>query len=77
MKSIVFGVALQGLQSRNQSRNGIPLLVIEGINFLETKGLDTEGLFRIPGATSTVEETREMIDAGLSTKASNKNRISP
>ena len=37
----------------------VPNIVTKAINYLDTKGVKTEGLFRIPGAKSRINEVRE------------------
>ena len=42
-----------------------PLLITEAIDFLETRGgLETEGLFRVPGSQDMVQELRDRYNAG-------------
>ncbi|XP_014869909.1 protein FAM13B isoform X1 [Poecilia latipinna] len=60
----VFGVALEKLNENGQMVNGIPLVLIDMVEFLEKYGLHHRGLFRLCGSTARVKQLRKQLDQG-------------
>ncbi|KAL8206711.1 UNVERIFIED_CONTAM: Protein fam13a [Gekko kuhli] len=60
----VFGVGLAELQQQGLSRDGIPTLVWEIVEYLTRHGLASEGLFRVNGNLKTVEHLRAKYESG-------------
>ncbi|XP_060103044.1 protein FAM13A isoform X1 [Heteronotia binoei] len=60
----LFGVGLVELQQQGLSRDGIPTVVWEVVEYLSSHGLDSEGLFRVNGNLKTVEHLRMKYENG-------------
>ncbi|XP_054846357.1 protein FAM13A isoform X2 [Eublepharis macularius] len=60
----VFGVGLAELQQRGLSRDGVPTVVWELVEYLARHGLAQEGLFRVNGNLKTVEHLRAKYESG-------------
>uniref|UniRef100_A0ABM5GK83 Protein FAM13A isoform X2 n=1 Tax=Pogona vitticeps TaxID=103695 RepID=A0ABM5GK83_9SAUR len=60
----VFGVSLQELQQQGLSKNGIPRMVQDIVEYLTQHGLKQEGLFRVNGSLKTVERLRGKYETG-------------
>ncbi|XP_015273466.1 PREDICTED: protein FAM13A-like [Gekko japonicus] len=60
----VFGVGLAELQQQGLSRDGVPTLVWEIVEYLTRHGLASEGLFRVNGNLKTVEHLRAKYENG-------------
>ncbi|XP_019381599.1 PREDICTED: protein FAM13A isoform X3 [Gavialis gangeticus] len=60
----VFGVSLQELQQQGLSKNGIPTVVWNLVEYLTQHGLTQEGLFRVNGNVKTVEQLRLKYERG-------------
>lgn len=56
----VFGVSLEDLYTRDGS--AVPLVVYQCMLAVDTFGLDVEGIYRISGTTSHVNQLRQMFD---------------
>ncbi|GAM21136.1 hypothetical protein SAMD00019534_043110 [Acytostelium subglobosum LB1] len=59
-----FGVPLQELLNRPDNTHDVPILFIKGIDYLERRGLQAEGLFRLSGANSQVKSLKLCFDSG-------------
>ncbi|XP_062992302.1 protein FAM13A isoform X1 [Elgaria multicarinata webbii] len=60
----VFGVSLQEMQQRGLSKNGIPAVVWDIVEYLTWHGLKQEGLFRVNGNLKTVEQLQAKYESG-------------
>ncbi|XP_043991657.1 protein FAM13B-like isoform X2 [Gambusia affinis] len=60
----VFGVALEKLNEDGQMVSGIPLVLRDMVEFLETFGLQHRGLFRLCGSLVRVRHLQEQLDQG-------------
>lgn len=63
------GIFGQGLEDTVQyeKKFGVrlaPLLVEQCVNFIRERGLDEEGLFRMPGQANLVKELQDAFDCG-------------
>lgn len=58
----IFGVALEEACFRSSSL--LPLPLSQAIKWLNTKGLDEEGLYRVPGCHGKIEEYKSRFDKG-------------
>lgn len=61
-KAKIFGISLELLQ-KEQNRD-IPSVFDIVIKRIEEIGMDTEGIFRIPGKSSKIQEIKEIINSG-------------
>ncbi|XP_009068149.1 PREDICTED: protein FAM13A-like, partial [Acanthisitta chloris] len=60
----VFGVSLLELQQQGLSKNGIPIIVWNIVEYLTQHGLTQEGLFRVNGSMKMVEQLRLQYERG-------------
>uniref|UniRef100_A0A8C3RGS1 Family with sequence similarity 13 member A n=1 Tax=Cyanoderma ruficeps TaxID=181631 RepID=A0A8C3RGS1_9PASS len=60
----VFGVSLLDLQQQGLSKNGIPIVVWNIVEYLTEHGMTQEGLFRVNGSMKMVEQLRLQYDRG-------------
>ncbi|XP_052538660.1 protein FAM13A isoform X10 [Tympanuchus pallidicinctus] len=60
----VFGVSLLELEQQGLSKNGIPIVVWNIVEYLTQHGMTQEGLFRVNGSMKTVEELRLQYEHG-------------
>uniref|UniRef100_A0A8C2TBE0 Family with sequence similarity 13 member A n=1 Tax=Coturnix japonica TaxID=93934 RepID=A0A8C2TBE0_COTJA len=60
----VFGVSLLELQQQGLSKNGIPIVVWNIVEYLTQHGMTQEGLFRVNGSIKTVEQLRLQYERG-------------
>ncbi|XP_068537790.1 protein FAM13A isoform X4 [Anas acuta] len=60
----VFGVSLLELQQQGLSKNGIPIVVRNIVEYLTQHGMAQEGLFRINGSMKMVEQLRLQYERG-------------
>ncbi|XP_015132097.3 protein FAM13A isoform X4 [Gallus gallus] len=60
----VFGVSLLELQQQGLSKNGIPIVVWNIVEYLTQHGMTQEGLFRVNGSMKTVEQLRLQYERG-------------
>ncbi|XP_048799404.1 protein FAM13A isoform X7 [Lagopus muta] len=60
----VFGVSLLELEQQGLSKNGIPMVVWNIVEYLTQHGMTQEGLFRVNGSMKTVEELRLQYERG-------------
>uniref|UniRef100_A0A669QF79 Family with sequence similarity 13 member A n=1 Tax=Phasianus colchicus TaxID=9054 RepID=A0A669QF79_PHACC len=60
----VFGVSLLELQQHGLSKNGIPIVVWNIVEYLTQHGMTQEGLFRVNGSMKTVEQLRLQYERG-------------
>uniref|UniRef100_S4RIT4 Rho GTPase activating protein 18 n=1 Tax=Petromyzon marinus TaxID=7757 RepID=S4RIT4_PETMA len=66
--SRLFGVPLSTLLEQDQKISPgvkVPLFLQELLTHLEQTGLDTEGIFRIPGSSSRIKSLRQELEAGF------------
>jgi len=61
-KAKIFGISLELLQ-KEQNRD-IPVVLDVVIKRIEEIGMDTEGIFRIPGKASKIQEIKDIINSG-------------
>lgn len=54
----------QRRQSLCRNDPQVPSLVKKAIHYLDTRGVKTEGIFRVPGAKTRIDEIRERFDSG-------------
>ncbi|XP_073896230.1 protein FAM13A isoform X6 [Macaca fascicularis] len=62
----LFGVSLQELQRQGLTKNGIPAIVWNIVEYLTQHGLTQEGLFRVNGNVKVVEQLRLKFESGVS-----------
>ncbi|XP_041267860.1 protein FAM13A isoform X5 [Onychostruthus taczanowskii] len=60
----VFGVSLLELQQQGLSKNGIPIVVWNVVEYLTQHGMTQEGLFRVNGSMKMVEQLRLQYERG-------------
>ncbi|NWX44288.1 FA13A protein, partial [Steatornis caripensis] len=60
----VFGVSLLELQQQGLSKNGIPIVVWNIVEYLTQHGMTQEGLFRVNGSMKMVEQLRLKYERG-------------
>ncbi|KFR12656.1 Protein FAM13A, partial [Opisthocomus hoazin] len=60
----VFGVSLLELQQQGLSKNGIPIVVWNIVEYLTQHGMTQEGLFRVNGSMKMVEQLRLQYEHG-------------
>ncbi|XP_053920293.1 protein FAM13A isoform X4 [Cuculus canorus] len=60
----VFGVSLLELQQQGLSKNGIPIVVWNIVEYLTQHGITQEGLFRVNGSMKMVEQLRLQYERG-------------
>ncbi|RMC13736.1 hypothetical protein DUI87_08818 [Hirundo rustica rustica] len=60
----VFGVSLLELQQQGLSKNGIPIVVWNIVEYLTEHGMTQEGLFRVNGSMKMVEQLRLQYERG-------------
>ncbi|NWH85605.1 FA13A protein, partial [Aegithalos caudatus] len=60
----VFGVSLLELQQQGLSKNGIPIVVWNIVEYLTEHGMSQEGLFRVNGSMKMVEQLRLQYERG-------------
>uniref|UniRef100_A0A8C6ZQB5 Rho-GAP domain-containing protein n=1 Tax=Nothoprocta perdicaria TaxID=30464 RepID=A0A8C6ZQB5_NOTPE len=60
----VFGVSLLELQQQGLSKNGIPIVVWNIVEYLSQHGMSQEGLFRVNGSMKMVEQLRLQYERG-------------
>ncbi|XP_063191131.1 protein FAM13A isoform X3 [Chroicocephalus ridibundus] len=60
----VFGVSLLELQQQGLSKNGIPIVVWNIVEYLTQHGMTQEGLFRVNGSMKIVEQLRLQYERG-------------
>ncbi|KAI1238543.1 hypothetical protein IHE44_0013277 [Lamprotornis superbus] len=60
----VFGVSLVELQQQGLSKNGIPIVVWNIVEYLTQHGMTQEGLFRVNGSMKMVEQLRLQYERG-------------
>ncbi|XP_010221569.1 PREDICTED: protein FAM13A-like [Tinamus guttatus] len=60
----VFGVSLLELQQQGLSKNGIPIVVWNIVEYLTQHGMSQEGLFRVNGSMKMVEQLRLQYERG-------------
>uniref|UniRef100_A0A2K6CCZ3 Family with sequence similarity 13 member A n=1 Tax=Macaca nemestrina TaxID=9545 RepID=A0A2K6CCZ3_MACNE len=61
----LFGVSLQELQRQELTKNGIPAIVWNIVEYLTQHGLTQEGLFRVNGNVKVVEQLRLKFESGV------------
>lgn len=49
---------LQSLVDRDKPEDGIPIVIKDLVNFLRESGMDTQGLFRIPGTNTLIKKAK-------------------
>jgi hypothetical protein len=66
----VFGVPLEKSLLRGATTEGIPAIVHKCSTYIRSCGLGTEGLFRVSGTKSQIEDIRKLVDTGTITFSS-------
>jgi len=61
----VFGVSLKVLLQRENRGNSIPIIVEKLMNFIETKAINLEGIFRVSSSKNQLEKLQHQIDEGI------------
>lgn len=64
--SAVFGKGLKDTVTYEQwfGPHMVPILVQKCVEFIKERGLDEEGIFRLPGQDNAVKQFRDAFDAG-------------
>lgn len=57
--------AAQSIASFKQSDNMVPLFLERCVQFIEKAGLDSEGIYRVPGNRAHVELLYQQFDSGM------------
>jgi hypothetical protein len=60
----MFGMPYDEIIRRDNPAGGIPPFLSSALDFLETKGLDTQGIFRVSPPKSALDELKKKIDQG-------------
>ena len=60
----VFGVTLEELFRRDGSP--VPMVVYQCIQAVDLYGLEVEGIYRIPGTSSHIQQMKALFDSGMS-----------
>ena len=68
----VFCVPLEGIQSVNNV--GIPLVAIAFMEFVESEGLETVGIYRLSSTKSKMEDLRRVLAAGHYAELKNREK---
>jgi hypothetical protein len=63
----VFGVTLEDLFRRDGSP--VPMVVYQCIQAVDLFGLEVEGIYRIPGTSSHIQQMKALFDSGMSQRA--------
>jgi hypothetical protein len=58
----VFGVTLEELFNRDGSP--VPMVVYQCIQAVDLFGLEVEGIYRIPGTSSHIQQMKNLFDSG-------------
>lgn len=58
----IFGLSLEELYNRDQT--AVPFIVFKCIQVIDTYGLDTEGLYRLPGKHHVIEKLKQEFEQG-------------
>lgn len=59
----VFGITLEDLFRRDGSP--VPMVVYQCIQAVDLYGLDVEGIYRIPGTSSHIQQMKALFDSGM------------
>jgi len=60
-KTVIFGTTLQFLADRDHRM--VPLIVEQSIKEVERRGLNEEGIYRISGAATAIQELKHQYDS--------------
>ncbi|GAM17457.1 hypothetical protein SAMD00019534_006320, partial [Acytostelium subglobosum LB1] len=60
----IFGVPLEQVVNRPDNNSDIPVLFVKGFEYLETRALHVEGIFRLSGANSQIKSMKQCFDSG-------------
>jgi hypothetical protein len=60
----VFGVSLDDLYNRDQT--AVPMIVYQCMQAVDLFGLDVEGIYRVSGTASHVQQIKALFDHGMS-----------
>ncbi|KAF2071712.1 hypothetical protein CYY_006973 [Polysphondylium violaceum] len=60
----LFGAPLEDVVNRPDNTSDIPMIFEKGLSYLERRGLQVEGIFRLSGANSQIKSLRQGFDAG-------------
>lgn len=55
-KDLIFGFSLVDYATNRGIPNEVPSLIWKCVHEVETRGMDTEGIYRVPGRHATVQE---------------------
>merc|ERR1712137_1200102 len=58
-KHRVYGIPLQELLAREKQADGIPIILKNMFGWIAKNSCDVEGIFRVPGDSSIIEEWRK------------------
>ncbi|XP_006783501.1 rho GTPase-activating protein 40 [Neolamprologus brichardi] len=79
-ESPLFGVPLATLLENDQKlkpSTSIPLLLQELLSFLEKKGIDSEGILRVPGSQSRIKLLQQNLEANFYSRHVRWDEVSP
>jgi len=60
----LFGAPLEDVVNRPDNTSDIPMIFEKGLFYLERRGLQVEGIFRLSGANSQIKSLKQGFDAG-------------
>jgi len=63
----IFGMDFRELLSAEDNRWDVPYIIIQCVEFLEAKGLTTEGIFRISASSTKIQEMKKKFVTGTAT----------
>merc|ERR1712137_822076 len=64
-KHRVYGIPLQELLAREKQADGIPIILKNMFGWIAKNSCDVEGIFRVPGDSSIIEEYKLLYDCGM------------
>lgn len=59
---IAFGIPIEALIERDQQQDGVPIVIKDIIGFIEKRGIETVGLFRIPGTATAIKKAKTIFN---------------
>jgi len=57
-----FGVPIEVLIERDKQEDGIPIVLKDMVTFIEKEGIDTVGLFRVPGTATAIKKAKTIFN---------------
>ncbi|XP_028855368.1 rho GTPase-activating protein 40 isoform X2 [Denticeps clupeoides] len=79
-ESLLFGIPLATLVESDQkvkANTNIPLILHALLSFLEKKGIDSEGILRVPGSQSRIKALQQKLDSTFYSGTFNWDEVSP